>query len=99
MDPEILQLFYLNPGTGELSVLKVLDYEAFNESDPKYTFTVEATDAGGTMPPGLASVTVRIMVGVCLTVISNQGQKHNLNLYTLEEKYCSKFSVFLMLHF
>uniref|UniRef100_H3DNK1 Protocadherin-15 n=1 Tax=Tetraodon nigroviridis TaxID=99883 RepID=H3DNK1_TETNG len=61
VDPEILQLFYLNPGTGELSVLKVLDYEAFNESDPKYTFTVEATDAGGTMPPGLASVTVRIM--------------------------------------
>lgn len=51
-----------------LSALKVLDYEAFSESDPTYTFTVEAMDAGGTMPPGLASVTVRIMVGVCVFV-------------------------------
>lgn len=68
MDPEILQLFHLDPGTGELSALKVLDYEAFSESDPTYTFTVEAADAGGTMPPGLASVTVRIMVCMCVCV-------------------------------
>lgn len=66
MDPEILQLFHLDPATGELSALKVLDYEGFSESDPSYTFTVEAVDAGGTMPPGLASVTVRITVGVGL---------------------------------
>lgn len=67
MDPEILQLFHLNPATGELSALKVLDYEGFSESDPVYTFTVEAVDPGGTMPPGLASVTVRITVGVGLS--------------------------------
>ncbi|XP_029697886.1 protocadherin-15-like isoform X3 [Takifugu rubripes] len=60
VDPEILRLFHLDPATGELSALKVLDYEGFSESDPSYTFTVEAVDAGGTMPPGLASVTVRI---------------------------------------
>uniref|UniRef100_H2TD07 Protocadherin-15 n=1 Tax=Takifugu rubripes TaxID=31033 RepID=H2TD07_TAKRU len=63
VDPEILRLFHLDPATGELSALKVLDYEGFSESDPSYTFTVEAVDAGGTMPPGLASVTVRITVG------------------------------------
>lgn len=54
--------------TGELSVLKVLDFEALTGSEPVYTFTVEAVDTVGTMPPGLASVTVRIMVGVCLSV-------------------------------
>lgn len=54
--------------TGELSVLKVLDFEALTGSEPVYTFTVEAVDTEGTMPPGLASVTVRIMVGVCLSV-------------------------------
>lgn len=68
MHPEILQLFHLNPATGELSALKVLDYEGFSQSDPSYTFTVEAVDSGGTMPPGLASVTVRITVGVGLSV-------------------------------
>ncbi|TMS22380.1 Protocadherin-15 [Larimichthys crocea] len=60
-DPEIVQLFHVNPVTGELSVLKVLDYEALTDSEATYTFTVEAVDTEGTMPPGLASVTVRIM--------------------------------------
>ncbi|XP_041830365.1 protocadherin-15-like isoform X2 [Melanotaenia boesemani] len=61
LDPEIAQLFHVDPMTGELSVLKVLDYEALNDAEPLYTFTVEAADTEGTMPPGLASVTVRIM--------------------------------------
>uniref|UniRef100_A0A8C6P5J1 Protocadherin related 15 n=1 Tax=Nothobranchius furzeri TaxID=105023 RepID=A0A8C6P5J1_NOTFU len=61
LDPEILQLFHIDPVTGQLSVLKVLDYEALNESWHTYTFTVEALDTKGTMPPGLASVTVRIL--------------------------------------
>ncbi|TKS89597.1 Protocadherin-15 Precursor [Collichthys lucidus] len=60
-DQEIVQLFHVNPVTGELSVLKVLDYEALADSEATYTFTVEAVDTEGTMPPGLASVTVRIM--------------------------------------
>uniref|UniRef100_A0A8D3E9S2 Protocadherin-15 n=1 Tax=Scophthalmus maximus TaxID=52904 RepID=A0A8D3E9S2_SCOMX len=54
-------LFHLDPETGELSVLKVLDYEALTDPEPTYMFTVEALDREGTMPPGLASVTVRIM--------------------------------------
>uniref|UniRef100_A0A3Q3X0X9 Protocadherin-15 n=1 Tax=Mola mola TaxID=94237 RepID=A0A3Q3X0X9_MOLML len=62
-DPEIAELFRIDPATGELSVVKVLDYETLTDSEPAYTFTVEAMDAEGTMPPGLASVTVRIMVG------------------------------------
>uniref|UniRef100_A0A3B4VLL0 Protocadherin-related 15b n=1 Tax=Seriola dumerili TaxID=41447 RepID=A0A3B4VLL0_SERDU len=61
-DQEIVELFHVDPVTGELSVLKVLDYEALTDSEPTYTFTVEASDREGTMPPGLASVTVRIMV-------------------------------------
>uniref|UniRef100_A0A3Q3WTS8 Protocadherin-15 n=1 Tax=Mola mola TaxID=94237 RepID=A0A3Q3WTS8_MOLML len=60
-DPEIAELFRIDPATGELSVVKVLDYETLTDSEPAYTFTVEAMDAEGTMPPGLASVTVRIM--------------------------------------
>ncbi|XP_035997708.1 protocadherin-15 isoform X2 [Fundulus heteroclitus] len=61
LDPEIMQLFRIDPMTGELSVLKVLDYEALATPEPKYTFTVEAVDIEGTMPPGLALVTVRIL--------------------------------------
>lgn len=47
-------------------MLKVLDFEALADPEPTYAFTVEAADEGGIMPPGLASVTVRIMVGVCV---------------------------------
>ncbi|XP_023196659.1 protocadherin-15-like isoform X3 [Xiphophorus maculatus] len=61
LDPEITRLFRIDPVTGELSVLKVLDFEALAASEPMYTFTVEAVDVEGTMPPGLASVTVRIL--------------------------------------
>uniref|UniRef100_A0A8C5GN97 Protocadherin-15 n=1 Tax=Gouania willdenowi TaxID=441366 RepID=A0A8C5GN97_GOUWI len=61
LSQEISGLFYINPTTGELSVRKVPDYEAVTESEPTYTFTVEAVDTEGTMPPGLASVTVRIL--------------------------------------
>uniref|UniRef100_A0AAX7U417 Protocadherin-15 n=1 Tax=Astatotilapia calliptera TaxID=8154 RepID=A0AAX7U417_ASTCA len=61
-DQDITQLFHIDSRTGELSVLKVLDFEALSESEPTYTFTVEALDTKGNMPPGLASVTVRIMV-------------------------------------
>lgn len=64
VDPEIARLFNIDPVTGELSVLRVLDYEAVADSEPTYTFTVEAMDPGGTMPPGLATVTVRIVVGI-----------------------------------
>lgn len=61
-DQEIVKLFHIDPVTGKLSVLKVLDYEALTDSDHTYKFTVEATDTKGIMPPGLAAVTVRIMV-------------------------------------
>ncbi|XP_078135215.1 protocadherin-15b [Sander vitreus] len=60
-DQEIVRLFHIDPVTGELSVLKVFDYEALTGSEPTYTFTVEAMDTEGTMLPGLASVTVRII--------------------------------------
>ncbi|XP_017293900.1 protocadherin-15-like isoform X3 [Kryptolebias marmoratus] len=61
LDPEILQLFHIDPVTGKLSVLKALDYEALNGSEHTYTFTVEALDTKGSMPPGLTSVTVRVL--------------------------------------
>ncbi|XP_034716720.1 protocadherin-15-like isoform X2 [Etheostoma cragini] len=61
LDQEIVRLFHIDPETGELSALKVFDFEALTGSEPTYTFTVEAIDIEGTMPPGLASVTVRIM--------------------------------------
>uniref|UniRef100_A0A8C3IUN2 Protocadherin related 15 n=1 Tax=Chrysemys picta bellii TaxID=8478 RepID=A0A8C3IUN2_CHRPI len=57
---EALPFFSLNKFTGELSLLKSLDYESFSGTEATFTFLVEAFDSGGTMPPGLATVTVRI---------------------------------------
>ncbi|XP_061229803.1 protocadherin-15 isoform X1 [Neopsephotus bourkii] len=57
---EVLEYFALNKYTGELSLLKSLDYESFSDIDATFTFLVEAFDSKGTMPPGLATVTVRV---------------------------------------
>lgn len=59
---EALQYFALNKHTGELSLLKSLDYESFSDTEATFTFLVEAFDSKGTMPPGLATVTVRVKV-------------------------------------
>uniref|UniRef100_A0A8C4TZ97 Protocadherin-15 n=1 Tax=Falco tinnunculus TaxID=100819 RepID=A0A8C4TZ97_FALTI len=57
---EALQYFALNKYTGELSLLQSLDYESFSDTEATFTFLVEAFDSKGTMPPGLATVTVRV---------------------------------------
>ncbi|NWI16228.1 PCD15 protein, partial [Crypturellus soui] len=57
---EARQYFALNKYTGELSLLKSLDYESFSDTEATFTFLVEAFDSKGTMPPGLATVTVRV---------------------------------------
>ncbi|XP_051655564.1 protocadherin-15 isoform X2 [Manacus candei] len=57
---EARQYFALNRHTGELSLLKSLDYESFSDTEATFTFLVEAFDSKGTMPPGLATVTVRV---------------------------------------
>uniref|UniRef100_A0A3P8XUC2 Cadherin domain-containing protein n=1 Tax=Esox lucius TaxID=8010 RepID=A0A3P8XUC2_ESOLU len=59
---EASQLFLVNPITGELSVLQTLDFESLANMGmgATYTFLVEAVDQLGTMPPGQATVTVRI---------------------------------------
>ncbi|KAK5908582.1 hypothetical protein CgunFtcFv8_016625 [Champsocephalus gunnari] len=56
------QLFSLNPVTGELAVLQTLDFEdlAAMGMGASHTFQVEAVDQEGVMPPGQATVTVRI---------------------------------------
>uniref|UniRef100_A0A3P8ZQH4 Cadherin domain-containing protein n=1 Tax=Esox lucius TaxID=8010 RepID=A0A3P8ZQH4_ESOLU len=61
---EASQLFLVNPITGELSVLQTLDFESLANMGmgATYTFLVEAVDQLGTMPPGQATVTVRITV-------------------------------------
>ncbi|XP_053840444.1 protocadherin-15 isoform X8 [Vidua macroura] len=57
---EAQQHFALNKHTGELSLRKSLDYESFSDTEATFTFLVEAFDSKGTMPPGLATVTVRV---------------------------------------
>ncbi|XP_039409480.1 protocadherin-15 isoform X5 [Corvus cornix cornix] len=57
---EAQQYFALNKHTGELSLRKSLDYESFSDAEATFTFLVEAFDSKGTMPPGLATVTVRV---------------------------------------
>ncbi|XP_069609642.1 protocadherin-15 [Ranitomeya imitator] len=59
--PEVLQLFQINSSSGEISLLKPLDYESFAGKEAVYVFLVEAFDAMGSMPPGIATVTVRVM--------------------------------------
>jgi len=50
-----------------LSVLEALDYESLDAGpEHSFTFSVEALDAGGTMPPAMATVTVNIVVGLVL---------------------------------
>uniref|UniRef100_A0A3B4AH28 Cadherin domain-containing protein n=1 Tax=Periophthalmus magnuspinnatus TaxID=409849 RepID=A0A3B4AH28_9GOBI len=58
------QLFSLNPITGELAVLQTVDFEnlAAMGIGASYSFQVEAVDQAGVMPPGEATVTVRITV-------------------------------------
>ncbi|NXC25982.1 PCD15 protein, partial [Campylorhamphus procurvoides] len=57
---EARHYFALDRHTGELSLLKALDYESFSDTEATFTFLVEAFDSKGTMPPGLATVTVRV---------------------------------------
>lgn len=52
----------------------MLDFEALADPEPTYTFTVEAVDAEGTMPPGLASVTVRITVSGAFMSLFEDGK-------------------------
>ncbi|KAK6328701.1 hypothetical protein J4Q44_G00006790, partial [Coregonus suidteri] len=59
---EDMKLFLVNPISGELSVLQTLDFEDLDSmgTGSTYTFLVEAVDQAGTMPPGEATVTIRI---------------------------------------
>ncbi|XP_054546649.1 protocadherin-15 isoform X3 [Talpa occidentalis] len=56
--PEVKHIFALHPFTGELSLLRSLDYESFPDQQATITFLVEAFDIYGTMPPGIATVTI-----------------------------------------
>ncbi|XP_073722817.1 protocadherin-15b isoform X2 [Misgurnus anguillicaudatus] len=59
---EARQMFAVNPLTGELRVLRLLDFEELLPNRTTQSFVVEAADGGGgKMPPGLASVTVTVM--------------------------------------
>ncbi|XP_040110601.1 protocadherin-15 isoform X6 [Oryx dammah] len=58
--PEVKHFFALHPFTGELSLLRSLDYESFPDQEASITFLVEAFDIYGTMPPGIATVTVLV---------------------------------------
>lgn len=57
---EARQLFALNPVTGELRVLYTLDFEKLTPEGTTHTLVVEAVDSEGSMPPGLATVTVTV---------------------------------------
>uniref|UniRef100_A0A8C1U809 Protocadherin-15 n=1 Tax=Cyprinus carpio TaxID=7962 RepID=A0A8C1U809_CYPCA len=56
------QLFAVNRLTGAVSVLQALDFEDLATGNSTYTFEVEALDHGGVLPPGTATVIVRITV-------------------------------------
>ncbi|XP_037394710.1 protocadherin-15a isoform X2 [Pygocentrus nattereri] len=54
------QLFAVDRLSGALSVLQALDFEALGRDGANYTFQVEALDHEGVLPPGVATVLVRI---------------------------------------
>uniref|UniRef100_A0A672NAK6 Protocadherin-15-like n=1 Tax=Sinocyclocheilus grahami TaxID=75366 RepID=A0A672NAK6_SINGR len=54
------QLFAVNRLTGAVSVLQALDFEDLPAGNSTYTFEVEVLDHGGVLPPGTATVIVRI---------------------------------------
>lgn len=54
------QLFAVNRLTGAVSVLQALDFEDLATGNSTYTFEVEALDHGGVLPPGTATVIIRI---------------------------------------
>lgn len=56
------QLFAVNRLTGAISVLQAVDFEELAAGNSTYTFEVEALDHGGVLPPGTATVIVRITV-------------------------------------
>ncbi|KAG5262830.1 hypothetical protein AALO_G00279370 [Alosa alosa] len=58
---EARQLFSLDPVTGQLSAQHTLDFETLAPEAVTHTFVVEAVDSQGSMPPGLTTVTVKIM--------------------------------------
>jgi len=60
---EARELFAVNPISGELMVLHSLDFEKLLPNGTTRNFVVEAVDGGsGKMPPGLASVTITVLV-------------------------------------
>uniref|UniRef100_A0A4W4E418 Protocadherin-15 n=1 Tax=Electrophorus electricus TaxID=8005 RepID=A0A4W4E418_ELEEL len=54
------QLFAVDKFSGVLSVLQALDFEALGQDGANYTFQVEALDHEMVLPPGVATVIVRI---------------------------------------
>uniref|UniRef100_A0A8C1LBI5 Protocadherin-related 15a n=1 Tax=Cyprinus carpio TaxID=7962 RepID=A0A8C1LBI5_CYPCA len=67
---EARQLFAVNRLTGAVSVLQALDFEDLAAGNSTYTFEVEALDHGGVLPPGMATVIVRITVRPLRALIS-----------------------------
>uniref|UniRef100_W5K3T8 Protocadherin-15 n=1 Tax=Astyanax mexicanus TaxID=7994 RepID=W5K3T8_ASTMX len=54
------QLFGLDRYSGNLTLLQALDFEALGRDGANHTFEVEALDHEGILPPGLATVLIRI---------------------------------------
>lgn len=97
------QLFSLNAVTGELAVLQALDFEglaAMGMGDT-YTFQVEAVDQGGVMPPGHATVTVRITVRAHRSpALQNLSVVYSPSIYlsSLSLRICSTGSEYMVSH-
>uniref|UniRef100_A0A8C1QR49 Protocadherin-15 n=1 Tax=Cyprinus carpio TaxID=7962 RepID=A0A8C1QR49_CYPCA len=91
---EARQLFAVNRLTGAVSVLQALDFEDLAAGNSTYTFEVEALDHGGVLPPGMATVIVRITVRplrmcsrdvLILTVFLPQGMPASKVRYRVDQ--------------
>uniref|UniRef100_A0A8C1LAW9 Protocadherin-15 n=1 Tax=Cyprinus carpio TaxID=7962 RepID=A0A8C1LAW9_CYPCA len=86
---EARQLFAVNRLTGAVSVLQALDFEDLAAGNSTYTFEVEALDHGGVLPPGMATVIVRITMCsrdvLILTVFLPQGMPASKVRYRVDQ--------------
>jgi hypothetical protein len=84
----VKHLFALHPFTGELSLLRSLDYEAFPDQEASITFLVEAFDIYGTMPPGIATVTVIVKVRNLFSLYATSGLLNSWCIFGTSHRDC-----------
>lgn len=79
-------------------MLHSMDFEALGQDDANYTFQVEALDYEGILPPGMATVTVKITVRqlAVLNMVQTLNLLHWLPLHQYVDRISSDSSLAIL---